>query len=74
MSEPEVSKTPAPSPVEGMKAASHGLRGGIASIMASGADHFEETEKQLLKFHGSYQQEDRDARKSKREDGQSGKF
>lgn len=75
MSEVSPAKGPAnPSPVEGIKAASHGLRGAISSVMASGADHFEEAEKQLLKFHGSYQQEDRDARKAKREDGQAGKY
>lgn len=75
MSEGNSTKAPPnPSPVEAIKAASHGLRGEIAAVMASGADHFEEAEKQLLKFHGSYQQEDRDARKAKREDGKSGKY
>lgn len=73
MSNPEVLKAPAPSPVEGIKASSHSLRGAIAATMVSGVDHFEEAEKQLLKFHGSYQQEDRDARKSKQEGGHSGK-
>ena len=33
------------------------------------SDHFSEQDKQLLKFHGSYQQEDRDARKARRGEG-----
>lgn len=75
MSEEKPAKGPAaPSPVEGIKASSNALRGGIAAVMASGSDHFEEAEKQLLKFHGSYQQEDRDARKANRQDGQGGKY
>ena len=53
------------SEVEGIKTASRWLRGTLAEEMASGADHFSEQSKQLLKFHGSYQQEDRDARKSR---------
>ena len=62
---------PKPSPVEGIKTSSRFLRGAIAEEMASGADHFTEDSKQLLKFHGSYQQEDRDARK--RRDKPAGK-
>src|SRR5207245_6615693 len=33
------------------------------------SDHFDDQNKQLLKFHGSYQQEDRDARKHRRKEG-----
>lgn len=54
-----------PSPVEGIKIASRFLRGTLAEELASDADHFGEDSKQLLKFHGSYQQEDRDARKKR---------
>jgi sulfite reductase (ferredoxin) len=57
------------SAVEGIKEASQHLRGTIQEELASEADHFSEQSKQLLKFHGSYQQEDRDARKSRRKDG-----
>ena len=57
------------SPVEGFKNASHHLRGTIAEELASDSDHFTEADKQLLKFHGSYQQEDRDARKARRAEG-----
>lgn len=56
---------PKPSPVEGIKTSSRFLRGTLAEELASEADHFGEDSKQLLKFHGSYQQEDRDARKKR---------
>ena len=54
---------PKPSPVEGIKTGSRFLRGTLAEELVSGADHFNNESMQLLKFHGSYQQEDRDARK-----------
>lgn len=61
------------SPVEGIKAESRWLRGTIAEEMADpNVDHLSETNKQLIKFHGSYQQEDRDARK-KRDKAAAGK-
>ena len=63
--EPEAKK----SPVEGIKESSRQLRGTIAEELASGSDHFNEQNKQLIKFHGSYQQEDRDARKNRRKEG-----
>jgi sulfite reductase (ferredoxin) len=53
------------SPVEGIKDASRWLRGSLMDELASDTDHFTEEAKQLLKFHGSYQQEDRDARKNR---------
>jgi sulfite reductase (ferredoxin) len=58
-----------PSAVEGIKEGSRQLRGTIALELARDSDHFGEADKQLLKFHGTYQQEDRDARKSRRKDG-----
>ena len=58
--------------VEGIKENSRQLRGTIAEALSAGSDHFSEEDKQLLKFHGTYQQEDRDARKACREEG-SGK-
>ena len=45
------------------------LRGTIALEMASGHDHFSDADKSLIKFHGSYQQDDRDARKDRRSEG-----
>ncbi len=53
------------SPVEGFKDQSRQLRGTIALELVEPADHFTEANKQLLKFHGTYQQEDRDARKDR---------
>src|SRR5207244_12921222 len=47
------------------------LRGTIAEELATDSDHFGEADKQLLKFHGTYQQEDRDARKNRKKDGVS---
>jgi sulfite reductase (ferredoxin) len=64
---------PAPPPkrsaVEGIKESSRQLRGSIALALLDDTDHFSEQDKQLLKFHGTYQQEDRDARKARRKDG-----
>src|SRR5262245_20213516 len=57
------------SAVEGIKEASRQLRGTIGDELAAEVDHFSEANKQLLKFHGSYQQEDRDARKNRKKDG-----
>ena len=58
-----------PSPVEGIKAASRHLRGSLAEELTQDTDHFSGDAKQLLKFHGSYQQEDRDARKNRSKTG-----
>jgi sulfite reductase (ferredoxin) len=57
------------SPVEGMKANSRQLRGTVAEVLGSDADHFGETDKNIIKFHGSYQQEDRDSRKTRSKAG-----
>ncbi len=67
---PEIAaETPKLSPVEGIKSSSRFLRGSIAEELNSGESHFSEESKQLLKFHGSYQQEDRDARKTRSKAG-----
>jgi sulfite reductase (NADPH) hemoprotein beta-component len=48
-----------------LKAASPTLAGAIATTLADeAADHFSEDDNQFLKFHGSYQQDDRDLRKT----------
>ena len=52
------------SPVEGIKEASRNLRGTVAEELAQDSDHFSDDNKQLIKFHGSYQQDDRDAQGS----------
>jgi sulfite reductase (NADPH) hemoprotein beta-component len=50
---------------EDIKDAIPTLAGTIAATLAdAGADHFSEDDNQFLKFHGSYQQDDRDLRKT----------
>jgi sulfite reductase (ferredoxin) len=51
------------SKVEVFKEQSQYLRGGIAEALGQQAPHFAEAEVQVLKFHGLYQQDDRDWRK-----------
>ena len=60
---------PKPSPVEGIKDTSNYLKGDILAELAQDTDHFTEQSKQLIKFHGTYQQEDRDARKNRAKPG-----
>ena len=56
--------------VEAQKEDSRCLRGSIAADLGKEAvDHFGEADKNLLKFHGTYQQQDRDARKLRRGEG-----
>src|SRR5215213_10216278 len=55
--------------VELTKENSQYLRGTIALTLASDADHLGDGDKNLIKFHGSYQQEDRDARKNRSKAG-----
>jgi sulfite reductase (ferredoxin) len=62
-------KKPSRSAVEGIKESSRALRGSLAEELHQDSDHFGEQDKQLLKFHGTYQQEDRDARKARRGEG-----
>lgn len=58
------------SDVEAIKRESRALRGSIAASLAHGGTHFTGGDVQLLKFHGIYQQEDRDARKARKEAAQ----
>lgn len=57
------------SAVEGFKQESNFLRGDIPQEIVDGEDHFGKGSVQLLKFHGTYQQDDRDARKANRAAG-----
>lgn len=58
------------SKVELIKETSDALRGSIAAELAdSSTDHVEDATTKLLKFHGTYQQDDRDLRKSRRSAG-----
>ena len=50
------------SPVERVKATSDLLRGTIAAELAEDTDHFTSESVQLLKHHGTYQQDNRDER------------
>jgi sulfite reductase (ferredoxin) len=55
--------------VEILKQNSNYLRGTLPETLASDAPHFSHDEYQLLKFHGVYQQDDRDARAPARQTG-----
>lgn len=58
------------SKIEVIKEASVGLRGSIKAELADQTtDHVAEETTKLLKFHGTYQQDDRDLRKSRRKEG-----
>jgi sulfite reductase (ferredoxin) len=57
------------SPVEGFKSGSQYLRGEIAQELADGTDHFGKVSEQLLKTHGTYQQDNRDDRAANRATG-----
>jgi sulfite reductase (ferredoxin) len=59
------------SKVEAAKRQSRHLRGGIAETLQTDVGHFDGDDVTLLKFHGTYQQDDRDARK--RRDENAGK-
>ena len=61
--------TPKKSKVELIKESSRNLRGSLADELAQETSKFAGDSVQLLKFHGIYQQEDRDVRKSVRDDG-----
>jgi sulfite reductase (ferredoxin) len=68
MADAESTDTPAapkPSAVEVTKAASNYLAGDIATELTDGAAGFGKGSIQLLKNHGTYQQDDREARKAK---------
>ncbi len=58
-----------PSGVEAIKRASRGLRGSIAEELAQPTPAFTEEAVQVLKFHGVYQQDDRDRRRQARQLG-----
>lgn len=54
---------------ETIKRESDFLRGSIADELAQATSHFDERDVQLLKFHGSYQQENRDDRAARKAQG-----
>ena len=58
-------KAEAESKVEVAKREGRHLRGTIAETLASDATHFGHDDIQLLKFHGTYQQDSRDERRAR---------
>jgi len=58
------------SKLEPIKRESRHLRGTLAETLASDTTHFTKDENQLLKFHGIYQQDDRDQRHERRQRGE----
>ena len=65
---------PKRSPVEGIKEESQFLRGTIDAELADPVDHFDKSNIQLLKFHGTYQQDDRDARLTAKKTGKGKEY
>ncbi|MFQ3613391.1 MAG: sulfite reductase, ferredoxin dependent, partial [Cyanobacteriota bacterium] len=57
------------SKVEQIKEQSHFLRDPLLEELAEDTTHFSEAAVQVLKFHGTYQQDDRDARQQRRQEG-----
>jgi sulfite reductase (ferredoxin) len=57
------------SKVEHLKLASNRLRGPVDTELHNNSDHFSEEGYQILKFHGIYQQDDRDIRKARKAQG-----
>ena len=57
------------SAVETLKSASHGLRGRLAEELAEGGIQVSEDAYNLLKFHGSYEQFDRDTATERKQHG-----
>jgi len=73
----ERNSTPEPgelSRVEIIKRRSRGLRGSIEESLATGTGPFEEADAQILKFHGIYQQDDRDERQRLKSEGKGKKY
>ncbi|MCD0459477.1 NADPH-dependent assimilatory sulfite reductase hemoprotein subunit [Roseiconus lacunae] len=62
-------EAPKLSPLEKIKEDSQFLRGSIGEELANDSDHFDKSDIQLLKFHGTYQQDDRDKRAELKKQG-----
>lgn len=61
--------TPKLSPLESIKEESNFLKGTIDEEIAADVDHFDKSNLQLLKFHGTYQQDNRDDRLTAKKTG-----
>jgi sulfite reductase (ferredoxin) len=62
------------SKVEIIKENSSGLRGSIAEELRKETDKFSDEDYQILKFHGIYQQDDRDLRQQLKKEGKDKKY
>ena len=67
-------ETAATSGVEALKVASGYLRDPLVAEFAAGGTHISDDGYQILKFHGSYQQDDRDQRNERRKAGEEYAF
>ncbi|WP_067925280.1 NADPH-dependent assimilatory sulfite reductase hemoprotein subunit [Alicyclobacillus shizuokensis] len=65
----ELQGQPGESKIETIKRDSHHLRGTITEALQDGKTSFSEENIQVLKFHGVYQQDDRDLRKQLKKEG-----
>ncbi len=62
------------SKVETIKENSDYLRGAISETLSGDQSHFSEADYQILKFHGIYQQDDRDLRQQLKKEGKERKY
>ena len=60
--------------VERIKEASHGLRGSVADELAAQSSHFTAEGRTVLKFHGIYEQDDRDVRRERKNAGEEAAY
>lgn len=65
----QIPAPPKRSAVELIKENSRQLRGTLGEELAKDTERFNDQDKQLIKFHGSYQQDNRDARKDRHREG-----
>ena len=72
--EPKPPAAPKPSKVEAIKIASQFLKVQVASELDNGIAHFTEEAATVLKFHGSYQQDDRDHRTQLKKEGKEKEY
>jgi sulfite reductase (ferredoxin) len=68
--DPEAPPAAPPSGVERLKIESNYLRDPLVAEFAAGGTHITDDGYQILKFHGSYQQDDRDHRQERRKAGE----
>ena len=62
------------SKIEFIKESSNNLRGTISNELSTDSTHFTNEDSHLLKFHGIYEQDDRDLRQLLRKEGKEKKY